>query len=317
MLLRQACFLIAVLVCATTHAGSVVVSLRAEVALSQPRFTLADIATLQCEQAADCRTLAGLSIGNAPRIDAQVRLTQPQLARLLRRLEPRLAQQFEWQGSDAVALTVATQSLPAAKVVDAAQAALASAYGDTGLTANSQYKETYIKLPVGAVSLNARMPDFPARDHTVVTVAVSIDNRFYRTIAVPMQLTLLAPVLIASRDLTTGSRFSCEYAQLRTTDIAKQAGLATQAVCSQTWRLRKPVAAGDAVTTAAIEPVPDVEQGSAVSLVADFGGIQLESRATALADGRIGEAIPVRPTLSTASIKARVVGIGQLQAIGR
>ncbi|MGQ5524430.1 flagellar basal body P-ring formation chaperone FlgA [Chitinimonas sp. PSY-7] len=317
MTMFRACFVAAALLCATAHAGGVTVSLRTEAELSQPRFTLADIATLNCEQASDCKTLAGLYLGSAPRIETAERLSQPQLARLIRRLEPRLTKQIIWSGANEVTLTIATQTLPAAKLVDTARAALVTAYGEAGMSAASQYPETDIKLPAGTVSLHARTPDFPARERMSVAVSVSINNRFYRVIAVPMQLTVLAPVLVAERDLAAGSRFSCEQVQLHTTNVARHTGLATQAICDRPWRMRKPIAAGDMVTTAAIEPIPDVEQGAAVSLVADFGGIRLESGATALADGRIGEAIQVRPALSTTAIKARVVGSGQLQAIGK
>jgi flagella basal body P-ring formation protein FlgA len=61
------------------------------------------------------------------------------------------------------------------------------------------------------------------------------------------------------------------------------------------------------------DATPVVARGEWVTLLARHGGIELESPAEALQDGRVGQPVRVRPTGASGSIVARVVAPGRVE----
>lgn len=73
------------------------------------------------------------------------------------------------------------------------------------------------------------------------------------------------------------------------------------------WMVKQPVGEHEPLYVSNLEPLPQVRKGSRLSLVFESQTIRLETPAQALADGQIGDAIPVRNLQSNKQIIATVV----------
>jgi flagella basal body P-ring formation protein FlgA len=76
---------------------------------------------------------------------------------------------------------------------------------------------------------------------------------------------------------------------------------------------RADIAAGTPLSAALVQPRSDVHGGQAIVLVFGREGFQVTAAGEALADGRIGEVIPVRRGADGKTVKAQVSGPGEAQ----
>ena len=76
------------------------------------------------------------------------------------------------------------------------------------------------------------------------------------------------------------------------------------------WRAKQALGANQPLLLSNIEPMPRVSKGKTLTLVFEKPGIRVEAPAIALADGGIGDSIPVRNTQSNVQVIARVVDHG-------
>jgi flagella basal body P-ring formation protein FlgA len=72
-------------------------------------------------------------------------------------------------------------------------------------------------------------------------------------------------------------------------------------------QLKRPVRPGDILSPAMVAPAPAVERGQTVWIAAESGGIKVTMKGEALADGAIGERVPVRNLSSKRVLEAEVI----------
>jgi flagella basal body P-ring formation protein FlgA len=78
-------------------------------------------------------------------------------------------------------------------------------------------------------------------------------------------------------------------------------------------RLRRPVAAGSALTRADVDEAPAIVRGDYATLHAFQGAIELESRVEVLQDGIVGQPVRVKLPGASSAIVARVTAQGQVE----
>lgn len=158
-----------------------------------------------------------------------------------------------------------------------------------------------VTLKVGAIA--GRWP----RARAGVPVRLALDGRAVRTVTAWVELSDLRNVLTyaapasakAPMDtlrLATGDvdMLCCEGATVPSVDAL--AGM----------RVRRAVRAGEPVLLSDFEPMPDVVERQQIGIEVVRGPVRLSTVGTALADGRIGQVIAVRPDASEHTVKARV-----------
>lgn len=99
----------------------------------------------------------------------------------------------------------------------------------------------------------------------------------------------------------------------REVDAARGASVSPDDVAGM--RLRRNVRAGQAVSAADFERVPDVDNRQAVTLRAAFGEITVESAGIALRAGSRGDVVTVQIDGATAPVKATVVDRGVAELV--
>jgi flagella basal body P-ring formation protein FlgA len=80
-------------------------------------------------------------------------------------------------------------------------------------------------------------------------------------------------------------------------------------------RLRRNVAAGEAITAAVIEVPAAVRSGDVVATVVRVGAVEAEGKAVVSGSGHVGDVVRVTPPGTRRPLKARVVGPGRVEII--
>ncbi|WP_159671725.1 flagellar basal body P-ring formation chaperone FlgA [Andreprevotia sp. IGB-42] len=297
-------------------ADSITASLRPQASVDAERVRLADLAELHCTLPAECARLGEMAVGSAPRVGESRMVTRARLVAALRHAGYANAAQIEWAGAEAIAITTASQLVPAAQLEQAALAVLRQAYGKDQLDLTLTDVPAKVAVPNGALQVRGRALLGKLRAVQQVTLDVSVDGRFYRSVQVGVAIQAQRTAFFAKSALTIGAVVGCDQFEQRTVDITRFNTAPVAVDCSAPVRLARALRQGDYLDELAVKPVPAVMQGDRVALNVEQGAVRLQSLAVALADGDIGSVIQLRPVAGTEPVRARVSGKGQVILIG-
>lgn len=301
-------FLLLAGVLATPCAAALTLTLRSEVQLGHARILLADVAELP---AGTAPALAALDLGPAPRLQQQTRINRGQIAQLMqRRLQENLPS-ITWQGADSVQIQTAAQTVSGEALGAAALAAVQTAFGTRypGLEALLAAPQAGLDIPLGAYQLRARAPEaalLPAR--VALWLDVVAQGQVLRSVVVPVTLSLRRPAYVARRALAAGSQAQAADFEVRESDVAGLDALPVGADGS--WRLKRPVQAGQVLVQAMLPVRGAVFAGDHVRLQMRQGGIDLEADAVAQADAAPGQMVAVRSSFSSDTVAGRLTAAG-------
>ena len=314
-----ACMLAASLATAggPARAGDAVVTLESRARVPSREFTLGEVARVEAHDAATIDALASLRVGRAAAGGRPSQLTRTELSRYVARHLPPGIGQVEWQGSDAVQVHLRVTRIDAQALVERAAAdlrgALEPAYA--GVDVRIASRPDALRLPDADVSLATRlMPDAAVRPQRRMRVDVDVHagGTLVRTVPLWFEVQALAPRWVARRDLPVGHALATIDFERRTVDVAK-AGVADFEFPAEPagWRLRGPLRAGSALSGSDLEDLPWISRHDDVTVEVRSAGVVIESRGTALADGRAGDLIPVRIP-GADMVRGRVIGLRRL-----
>ncbi len=158
-----------------------------------------------------------------------------------------------------------------------------------------------VTLEVGAIA--GRWP----RARAGVPVRVSVDGRVVRTVTAWVALGDLRSVLTYAEPASAKTPVDALRLVAGDVDMICCDGAVAASVDTLAGtRVRRQVRAGEPVLLSDFEPLPDVAERQQVGIEVVRGPVRLTTVGTALADGRIGQVIAVRPDASERTVKARV-----------
>lgn len=158
-----------------------------------------------------------------------------------------------------------------------------------------------LKLDVGTIA--GRWP----RARAGVPVKLMVDGRVVRVLTAWIELTDMRSVLTYAETATAKSQVESLHLVAGAVDMTCCAGAsAPDAASLEGQRVRRAVRAGEPVMLSDFEPMPDVAERQQVAIEVVRGPVRLTTIGTALADGRIGQIIAVRPDASEQVVWARV-----------
>jgi flagella basal body P-ring formation protein FlgA len=280
------------------------------------RVTLADVAR---GPAGTAPALDTVDLAAAPLPGYTLHLTRAEIARILRTRA--LPFTLAPDGPDVVQVERRSQPFDPARVTQAAERALHTLADAAGirldLTAAAPLPA--LALPTGAVELRVRppAPQVLRQRRPTVWVDVAVDGAFQRTVPVGFELHAWRKALVAARALDAGSTPGCADFAARDVDLTALPGAAIDDCGAVRGRLVRALAPGEPLVPAQFKEPAAVAQGDTVTLQLVDGAIVLEGRATALADGGIGDRIDVRPTGARQAVRADVAGIGVVRINGK
>lgn len=157
------------------------------------------------------------------------------------------------------------------------------------------------RLAPGSVGVSKRM---------CVWVDALADGVARRSVPVWFAVSAYKRVLVTETALAPRTRLGLRDLRIDERDVAAlpSAPLTQYVDLSSLW-LRRPLMAGAIVTQSDMEPIPAVQRDRDVVVNVVAGDIRIETRGTALKDGRVGDLIAVRAGASQEEYTAKVVGV--------
>ena len=204
----------------------------------------------------------------------------------------------------------ATQTLPAADIQREVETVLAQRLRDAGSSARivaiAGVRDQ--SLPGGRAKAEVgTIPGRWPRARAGVPVRLTVDGRAVRTLTAWVETTDVRRVLTyaeAGKPRTAGDALRLVAGDVDMTCCDGAPVADGDALRGQ--RLRRAVRAGAPVLPSDFEPMPDVAERQQVTIEVVRGPVRLTTVGTALADGRIGQIIAVRPDASDSAVLARV-----------
>ncbi|KQV92879.1 flagellar basal body P-ring formation chaperone FlgA [Rhizobacter sp. Root1221] len=302
---------------ALAWAAPVRLELLPQVAVNATHVRLGDVARVVGDDREQVQAAAALNLGSGPRVGEVLRLERAQIERWLQRADGRTGV-YEWTGAAAVRVERASQWVPADEVCRAAQSALTDWLGTSRGTAQvSPVCGTAAwAVPPGRIELKAHAmaEGQPVERRMQLPVDIWADGVFARSVPVTLRVRWIGPAWVARRDVRAQQRIDGDALVLQETELAglSSAPLAADQSTSG-LRLRRPLLAGQVLTSAHVEPEPRVSRGQRVRLLSRSGAITLETTAEALQDGQPGQQVLVRVPSASAPVSAWVIGLNQVE----
>lgn len=127
-----------------------------------------------------------------------------------------------------------------------------------------------------------------------------------------IQVKVVADVLVATNAIAQGSALTDQNTRYEQRDVTRvsDAVVARQDADAGSMVARRTIRAGAVITSSDVASPPAVRSGDTVTLTVKCGSVTLSTTAEARQDGRVGENIRVRSTVSESDVRARVTGPG-------
>lgn len=185
---------------------------------------------------------------------------------------------------------------------------------DTQLEVTLDALDRRLRLPRCAQKPRASLPP-GARAMGRTAVRLECDSGASWSLYVPVRAQVLAPVVVAKRDLGRSHVLSREDIQLTEKDLGRLAsGYVRDPTELVGHRLRGPVRRGTVLAPRLTAAVPVVRAGEEVALRAGSGGIAVRTTAVALTDGHAGDRIRVRNDKTRSILQGTVRPDGVVEA---
>lgn len=306
---------------AQTAASMARISLPEHVQVSHSDVRLGDVASLASPDPATLRRLMALPLGRAPRAGQSFVLERDVLARWIRGHAGLQGDQITWQGAAFTDISLRSRDIPGEDIVALADKTLRQQLRGQ-LPAGTRIELQPVTVPRDLVvadelvEINPRAQGAAAlASRMTVWIDVGSAGRVQRSVAVVFEVVVYGPVVVATRDIPAGASLLAGDVELREQNIAAAAASQKNPArqFSDGQRLRRPIRAGETLTAAHTEAVPDVARGSWAVLETRQAGLNVQSRAEVLQDGRAGQMVQVKPVNATASLLARVAGPGRVE----
>lgn len=265
-----------------------------------------------------CAASEALELGRTPRPGYWAHVTRQQIAARLEREWPGARRALHWRGADTVRVAPLGEAVAGARVARVAEAALRSElvarYARVEIAPVDAPDE--LLVPAGRVVLRAAdLAGVTPSRRLAVWVDVEVDGRHYRSVPVWFGVSAWSRALAVVRDLE--SHHVLEPGDLGET-VVDVAVLGHPPVVDPALatgqRLRRPLAEGDVLLAAHVEPAPMVQRGTLVDVFARSGHVVLRAKGQAQSDGDLDQRILVTNPKNGERYAAIVVGQGQVEA---
>lgn len=195
------------------------------------------------------------------------------------------------------ASAAAEQTVPRATVVEAVRAQLRER--SAGLTGELELsvlgRDEPLQLPAGqhALQVGTVAGRWP-RARVAVPVQHLVDGRRVRTQTVWVAVRWWREADVYADNLPAGAPSAAILHRRERVDLARADGQVVDAAALPAGqRLRRPVRAGQPLRAGDFEPMPDVIAGAELQVHVMRGAVRLNTAGRALADGSVGDVIPV------------------------
>ncbi|MDU4960909.1 MAG: flagellar basal body P-ring formation chaperone FlgA [Sporomusaceae bacterium] len=317
MLKRVTALLLAVLLLLTAPAfASVRIAVQAEADVSGTQLTLGDIAVFEGD-ADRIDALRRIRLGSAPPPGARMLLSRDNL---IARLDASQADfsGIEWKALPAaVSITGVGQGLDgqtlAAVALNKLKASLPARPGEEIRVSLLQEISDQI-VPPGRLDYQLAGQSLRFGVPQTAYLLVSVDSVLARRVPVKFELKRFTGVLTAAAAIEARETVTADMLQLAQFEVSRlPAGYLTDPGQAVGQVVRRSLPAGAIIYSSHLDQPLLIKRGSLVTIAASAGGVEANAPGIAQKDGRAGQFIPVRNTISGRLLTARVVDKGRVE----
>jgi flagella basal body P-ring formation protein FlgA len=139
-------------------------------------------------------------------------------------------------------------------------------------------------------------------------------GRAISTASAVLQIKATAAVLIAADTIPVGQALTTQNTKCESRDVTRiKDPILQSAANDQSWVARRSIQAGAVITGADVALPPDIRSGDQVTLTVKCGTVAIRTSAEARQDGRVGDSIRVRSSVSNEEVRARITGSGAVE----
>lgn len=214
-------------------------------------------------------------------------------------------------------MTAVVQSIPDARVVAVARAALPKAVPGTSRTISVIGHPGVVRVPSGTLSIKAQNVEgrWP-RARVAVPVRIRVNGKPAAQVTVWFAVREEAQALVFDQDEPKGTPVDRIHAHDRNVDLARARTAPVVTLNSlHGMRLKRAVLAGMPVVQGDFEVTPLVDTQANVDVKVNYGPIHMNAQGTALASGEAGDVIPVLVNGATSPVRARIEARGVVDVI--
>ncbi len=291
-------------------AGPLTITVNDKAAVKGPYMTLGEIATITGEDPGRIEQLSRLQLGYAPAPGSNTVLTKELLGTRLAATGADLSG-VVWQVSQTISVMTESQVVSGQSLTDmATQAVHNKLTGIVGeLTVVPAVIPTDVNVPLGMVQVVAEIPGgVRFTGFTTAYATIFVDGQRYSSVPVRLAVKLYQQVAVAARAISGREMLTADSIRFERADIGRlAAGYITdgdQVIGLQSRRL---IMQGTVITSQLLEKPILITRGSAVTIVARMGDIEVTVNGQALQDGIKDQLIRVQNVNSRRIIAARVV----------
>lgn len=304
----------------SVFAEGVLVAIPEQVRVDGTIITLGEVAQISGGDTERIQSLRQLKLGNAPVPGGSFSMTKEVL-------EMRIAATgmditgVTWQIPSSVTVTGNSQLVSEQTLIDRAIMAIRSQVGlrvnREDLIISSAGHVSDVIAPIGNLMLSTSLPyGIRYNTPTTVAIAVSVNDRGFTKVGLKFDVKLYRQVAVASREVNAHEIFtddSLRYERMDTGLLA--AGFVTDKNKILGLMSRRQVTPGMVITDSMVNKPPIVKRGSAVTLVARVGNMEVSAIGQAMQDGSEGQLIRVSNVNSNKIVLARVLDESTVQVL--
>lgn len=291
-------------------AGPLTIATNDKAIVKGPYITLGEIANISGEEPERIEQLAGLRLGNAPSPGSTTVLTQELLGMRLAATGADFSG-VVWQTAKAVAITTGAQVVSGQYLTDMAHQAVAKKLAGVNgeLTITPAVIPADVSVPLGTVEVVIGIPGgVRFTGFTTAYAAIFVDGQRYSSVPVRMEVKLYQQVVVAARAISGREVLTSDSIRLERADTGHlAAGYITDGNQAIGLASRRLIMQGTVITSQLLDKPVLITRGSAVTIVARMGDIEVTVNGQALQDGAKDQLIRVQNVTSRRIIAARVV----------
>jgi len=290
-------------------AGGVHVTLHPEATVRGTEIVLAQVATIEGDDAAEVERVRGLKLGYAPAPGYSRTLAAPRVSADVARLVPGIA--IDMKGALACRVMPQVERVGAAAIEASARAEIARVLKgvEHELALNTNLADLEVPAGNAPVEVRALAGDTALRAGPVnVAVRISVDGQLYRTVWINWRLSVWEEANVLRRDVAAGETITLDMLERKRVLGSGAAGEVTLAAgLAMGSTARRSLAAGHVLRESDVLRSVIVKRGDTLFLEVRRGNVHARMPAIAEQDAHPGERIKVTLTDSKRTLAATVV----------
>ena len=291
-------------------AGPVDIHLPQKATVAGSAISLGEVAEVSGENRAETEKVRRVKLSAAAPAGGTIKLTQGFIKVALRK-EGYSLEKISFSGADVVEVLTQSQLLSLAGLLPDIKSFVIGQLKESPENVDIKISgaDKKISLPAGLVKANFRPPlSGKFEGAFLLTTELEVDGRVVRVLPLRVTVEVFHPVVVTTRRVEKGDKFSRENVSLVRTSTSKIMGQYMDRLDSVLGRTAAaPMVPGTVVRINSLFDPPVVKRGQNVQAIVQYGNVEITVQVRATEDGKAGDMIRVENSETHKLLRAKVL----------